>query len=60
MDGRVIEFYEHQKNTAAALREIIKNKQRFSHSNTFHDSIIPLSRGELGVLLLHPPRRGSA
>jgi very-short-patch-repair endonuclease len=29
MDGRVIEFYENQKNTATTLRDIIKNKQRF-------------------------------
>lgn len=29
MDGRVIEFYENQRNTAKSLRDIIRNKQRF-------------------------------
>ena len=29
MDGRVIEFYDNQKNTATTLRDIIKNKMRF-------------------------------
>jgi hypothetical protein len=32
MDGRVIEFYENQKNTATSLRDIIKTKQRFPHA----------------------------
>jgi hypothetical protein len=29
MDGRVISFYDNQKNTAKALRDIIKSKRRF-------------------------------
>lgn len=29
LDGRVINFYEHNKNDAEALRNIIKSKQRF-------------------------------
>lgn len=29
MDGQVIEFYENQRNTAKALREIIRSKQQF-------------------------------
>jgi len=57
MDGWVIELLEHPKNTAAALRDIIKNKQLFPHLNLSHDSIIRLFRTEPGVLLLHPPRR---
>jgi hypothetical protein len=29
MDGRVIEFYDNQKNTAKSLRDVIRSKQRF-------------------------------
>jgi hypothetical protein len=29
MDGRVIDFYENQRNTAKSLREIIRTKQQF-------------------------------
>lgn len=29
MDGRVLEFYEKQRNTAKSLRDIIRSKQRF-------------------------------